>query len=336
MRRDQSKHGAQSREALWRSRLEQEANIRRIEHRRPYEQRGFRPLLRGLLRAAGLWERGLRNTLCASVTEQTFHFDRLPSAFDGFRLLHVSDFHFNGRADFLDAVCSLVRPLETDLCVLTGDYRLHNKAERAWVYQGLDALLPAIATRHGVIAILGNNDTSEFAEALVQRGVRVLVNEATELRHGGQAIWLAGVDDARDFRCASVTEAVRGVPPEAFTILLAHSPEVVHEAAEHDVDLYLCGHTHGGQIRLPILGAPYMNTRGARRFCRGSWRCGKLQGYTTVGLGTSSVPVRFNCPPEAVILELRQAPPRGLRHELRFLSPGAGEKRTEPAKRAGA
>lgn len=294
-----------TREALWRSRLEQEARIQAAPYVRPYEQGGLRPLLRGLLKVTGLWRRGVRNAASPILTHHEFSFEHLPPALEGFRVLHLSDLHFNGQPTFAEAVARTIAPVEADLCVFTGDYPLYNRAERVWVYEGLDAILGAVHARHGVIAILGNNDASVFVEPFRQRHIRLLVNEALALRIGDADLWVAGVDDPRDFRCDSIAEAMRGVPSEAFTILLAHSPEIIPEAAQHHIDLYLCGHTHGGQIRLPLLGAPFLNTRSPRQYGRGAWRFGGMQGYTSSGIGATAVPVRFNCPPEATLITLR-------------------------------
>src|SRR4029079_2861599 len=97
--------------------------------------------------------------------------------------------------------------------------------------------------------------------------------------------------------------ALSGVPEDACKVLLVHSPEVIARAAERGVDLYLCGHTHGGQVCLPGLGPVVLNANCARRYARGTWRYGSMQGYTSSGLGTSCVPVRFFCPPEVAVIE---------------------------------
>ena len=299
--------GDRTKEALWQARIEWEARIRSALRRRALEGTLFGAVLHGAFWVCGLWGRGVLNANSPVVTRRQFNFERLPGAFHGFSILHVSDFHFNGRAGFLDAVRRAIEPIQADLCVLTGDFRWDQAAACNWVYAGLDALLPVLNARYGIVAILGNNDVSDFVDAFALRGIRTLVNEAMELRVGGDTIWVAGVDDPHDFRCDSVEEAVRWVPRDAFTLLLAHSPEDIAQAAAHNVDLYLCGHTHGGQIRVPFLGALRTNARCARRYCRGRWQFGSVLGYTSAGVGTTTAPVRFNCCPEVTVIELRRA-----------------------------
>jgi uncharacterized protein len=94
------------------------------------------------------------------------------------------------------------------------------------------------------------------------------------------------------------------VPEETFKVLLVHTPELVAEAETHGIDLYLCGHTHGGQICVPFLGPVISGANCPRRYIRGAWRHKRMQGYTSAGVGVSVVPVRFFCPPEIVVLEL--------------------------------
>lgn len=292
-----------SRAALWQARLEREAQIRDALLRRPLGAPLVRVALEALLRVAGLWNRGVRNANSPLVVREQFRCPRLPKGFDGLRVLFVSDFHFSGRPGFLEMIDRVLGPLRADLCILGGDFQWNISHDSNWARRGLDILMPILCGRYGAVAILGNNDSSETADVLRGHGVRVLVNEAYKLRNGADAIWLAGVDDPHDFQCDSVEEALRGIPEDAFTLLLAHSPEAALEAARAGVDVYLCGHTHAGQILLPRVGAIRINTRAPRQRCHGRWRIGALDGYTSAGIGTTAVPVRFNCPPEIALLE---------------------------------
>ncbi len=214
--------------------------------------------------------------------------------------------HFSGRPGYLDAFCAIIDGRKTDLCVMTGDFPWCFTADYAPVYDGLDAILGRISARHGFAAVLGNNDTAALIEPLEARGVHVLMNRAIAIREGNDHLFVAGVDDPSDFRGDDLDSALEGVPADAFTVLLAHAPDIARQAASRGVALYLCGHTHGGQIRLPILGALYTNSRAPRRYCGGPWRVEAMQGYTSYGIGTTAVPVRFNCPPEVADIELRR------------------------------
>lgn len=302
-----------TRAALWRRRMLLEEAIHRRPSRHEYPD-AFQDspkvaLGRWLLRLAGLYDTGVRNALRPQFHEVHVTFDSLPPAFDGFRILHLTDFHFRGLPGFLERATGAIQGVQADLCVMTGDFRYNNGAPSHRVYTGLARLLRHINTPHGVFAVLGNNDTGDFAEGFPSLGIRVLVNQNAPLTVHNETLWLAGVDDPHDYRCDSLPAAVHGIPNGAFTILLAHSPEITPAAARCGIDLYLCGHTHGGQIRLPRLGALYRNTRCPYRLMQGQWRVGAMQGYTNIGLGTSTLPVRYNCPPEAAVITLTRNPP---------------------------
>jgi hypothetical protein len=132
-------------------------------------------------------------------------------------------------------------------------------------------------------------------------GVHVLVNECATIERGGQSIYLAGVDDAHFYRADNIEKAVAAIPPDVFSILLTHTPEIYRQAAHAEFDLLLSGHTHGGQICLPG-GIPItLDSVLPRRLGKGAWKHHGMQGYTSVGAGSSVVPVRFNCPPEITL-----------------------------------
>ena len=300
-----------TREALWRKRLAMETKClrrRRADDKSAAYHEGPRiKLSRALLKMVGLFAKGTRNANSPVFRELTFGFATLPAAFDGFRILHLSDFHFDDRPGFVEAMAGVIEGVAADLCVLTGDYRFNRQTPCRSVYAGMRKLLSSLTVRDGILAILGNNDMSDCIPSFRAMGIRMLVNERFELARNGQSIWFAGVDDPHEFHCDSLPHAVEAIPPGAFTILLAHSPEIIPQAAEHGIDLYLCGHTHGGQVCLPRIGPLYLNARCARTYAAGVWRYGNLQGFTTTGIGASTFPVRFNCPPEAAILTLRKA-----------------------------
>jgi predicted MPP superfamily phosphohydrolase len=272
------------------------------------------PLLRAGLRITGLLHRGERNALRPVVRHIRFTFPHLPASFSGFRILHLSDLHADIPAAFARHVMASLRPIEADLCVLTGDYRFHTTGPSAAAYAAMRDILGAVETRCGIVGVLGNHDYGEAAGALERMGVTMLVNHAFELAAAGDRLWLLGVDDPHYYGCDDLPAALAGVPEPAFTILLAHSPELYDLARTLDVDLYLCGHTHGGQICLPLVGPIWLNAKCPRRFTHGCWQHGKMRGYTNAGLGSSMLPVRFNCPPEIALIELqRAAPPEGMR-----------------------
>jgi len=312
-----SRDAVRARGELWRKRLAREARQeRRSFEDRPYPDSPRVVAARALLRGLGLFDRGVRNASQPELRTFTPMFNGLPPAFDGFRILHLSDFHFDPRLDVTETTCALVKGIDSDLCVLTGDFRFNQGASCQAVYAGLRRIVGAVRARNGVTGILGNNDIGAMVEPMRAMGIRMLINEGFAIERDGATIWIGGVDDPHDFRAASIAAAFDGAPDGAFAVLLAHSPELVKCAERHGADLYLCGHTHGGQIRLPFIGPFFLNTRCSRRFCAGPWRHGNMQGFTTTGLGASTLPVRYNCRPEAVLIELRRS--------SGSVSPGAG------------
>jgi predicted MPP superfamily phosphohydrolase len=261
-------------------------------------------LIRGSLRLVGLHERGRRNALEIEVRHHDVPIPHLPEPFDGFTLLHLSDLHVDINEAIVGALIERVRPLEYDLCVLTGDYRARTYGRFDATLAGLERLRPHLrGTPHGV---LGNHDTIRLVPPMERMGYRLLLNEWVRIERGGEAIYLAGIDDAHYFRTESFHRAADDIPADAASILLSHTPETYRRASYAEFDLMLCGHTHGGQICLPG-GVPVLTDADSpRALARGSWRYGRMIGYTSVGAGTSIVDVRLNCPPEITLHRLRR------------------------------
>ena len=113
--------------------------------------------------------------------------------------------------------------------------------------------------------------------------------------------YLAGIDDAHFYLTDNIEKAASGIPTDVFSILLSHTPEVYEEAAHVDFNLMLCGHTHGGQICLPGSIPMILNSILPRYMGSGAWKYGSMHRYTSVGAGSATIPVRFNCPPEITL-----------------------------------
>lgn len=271
-----------------------------------FENKMMRPGLSMGLRLCGLYEQGRQNSLRPQVVEITLSYPNLPSSFDGFRVLHLSDFHIDGVDGLAETLVPLLVRINPDLCVFTGDYRFEDRGSCAAVYPRMQRVINSISAQDGIYGILGNHDSAEIAYGLEALGIRMLVNENMEIRRGGDSLWLVGVDDPFDYHCADLDAALAGVPANGFKILLAHAPEVYQAAAAQGVDLYLSGHTHAGQIRLPIVGSIKHNSHCPKEYSHGLWKHGNMRGYTTSGIGCSSVPVRYHCPPEIVIFQLKR------------------------------
>ena len=264
-------------------------------------------MLKGALQMVWLRRLGERNARKPIVRDIRLTYSTLPEGFCGFKILHLSDIHVDGLPGLAEGISARLHGLAADLCVLTGEYRFAVSGPCDNVYPNMEKILGSINARLGVVGILGNHDVSAEVVELERLGVKMLVNDAMELRQGQDKAWVIGVDDPHYYGCDDLPGAMRAVPPEAFKILLVHTPEIVEAAAVYGVDLYLCGHTHGGQICLPWIGPIIVNANCPRRFTQGIWRYKQVQGYTNAGVGTSGVPVRFFCPPEIALIELRCA-----------------------------
>ena len=283
-----------------------EAHVRRRNSLLHFENwQLVRHLIRTGLRVTGLHERGQCNALAIEVAEHAVPLPRLPQAFHGFTLLQLSDLHLGASEAAVDALVETVRPLNYDLCVLTGDYRFRTYGTFDDALAGLRRLREALQAP--AYAVLGNHDSIRMVPAMEAMGFRCLINESTQIRRGEEVLYLAGVDDAYFYHLADLHHANDALPRDATSILLSHSPETYQHAAHAEFDLMLCGHTHGGQICLPG-GLPVItHASSPRRFARGSWRFREMIGYTSRGAGNSLVEIRFNCPPEVTLHRFERA-----------------------------
>ena len=176
---------------------------------------------------------------------------RLPQAFEGFRIVHLSDFHhspFTSREQIERAVTTANR-LQPDIIALTGDYISHDRQFAAPCAE----LLGRLRARHGVFAVLGNHDHWTDAALITDlfraEGITVLVNQGMRFELRNEAIWLAGVDDTM-VGLEDLPLALAGSRESEMKLLLAHNPIILRRAARAGIDLVLSGHTHGGQVTL--------------------------------------------------------------------------------------
>jgi uncharacterized protein len=242
---------------------------------------------------------------------------RLPHQFDGFTIVQLSDFHYEEEFSAVPIRRSveLVNSLNPDLVVFTGDFvtapmfRLgrHAALVAANAVFPCAALLSGIKARMGSFAVLGNHDAyanpALVASGLRSHGIPLLKNSCVPIERDGTRFWLAGIDDALDGR-PDLGAAIKKIPPGETIILLAHEPDFADEAALTPVDLQLSGHSHGGQIWIPGIGAPWLPSL-ARNYPRGFYKIENMVLYTNIGIGTIRAPVRINCIPEVTHITLR-------------------------------
>jgi len=258
-----------------------------------------------VFQALGMYERGKKNALQVCIEEPQCALPDLPPAFDGFRILFLSDLHLDGIDGLDEEIVRKIKGLEYDVCLLGGDFRMEVYGPTAAALRRLRRVLREINAPYGVFGVLGNHDCIEMVPDLEESGMLVLINDSWLLEKDGQQLWIVGVDDPHYYKVHNVPMAFEKVNKDSCSVFLAHSPEIYEKAEYHGASLYLCGHTHGGQIRLPNGFAPLTNSRAPRFTAAGQWRFGKMLGYTSRGVGASGVPVRFNCPGEISLLTLR-------------------------------
>jgi predicted MPP superfamily phosphohydrolase len=273
-------------------------------------------LARNSLAATGLLPIMTRHALRIGRTEIDLAFTGLPAAFEGYRILQIADPHFDAAEGIAEAIRAAVADVPADLCVFTGDYRAAEtgafRERERWLLGPMARIVEQVAAPDGCLAILGNHDTHEMVEPLEDVvGVRVLTNERVEIRRHGQAIELIGFDDPYRFHSTSslrfADSLVCDPAHTPFRIMLVHTPDLAQQAAELGGALYLCGHTHGGQICLPGGRPIVQHLHKETRLGRGLWRRGKMVGYTSRGAGVAgSLPIRLFAPAEITVFRLRR------------------------------
>jgi predicted MPP superfamily phosphohydrolase len=259
-------------------------------------------IIEGVLRVSGMYWRGRANAQQIQVRKNDVAAGLLPAAFEQFTILQLSDLHADMNLRAMDVVIRLVRELRYDLCVLTGDYR----GKTFGAFESCLATLRELreVIKGDIYGVLGNHDSIRMVPDVEDMGMSMLLNEHVAIQRGDAKIYLAGIDDAHFYRVDNIEKAALGIPEEAFSILLSHTPEIYRQAAHAGFDLLLSGHTHGGQICLPG-GVPIiLEAELPRSMGKGAWRYAKMAGYTSAGAGSSVVPVRFNCAPEITLHRL--------------------------------
>lgn len=241
--------------------------------------------------------------------------DHLPEPFEGLRIAHLSDLHYNPVSlEEIEGWVDSVNHMAPDLVALTGDYITGGRATDP---TDMARPLGQLRAPLGVLACLGNHDYGtpypnargdhrrygrRTRRALEAAGIRVLVNEFTELQRDGATLHVAGAGDlwTHDFKSDLLADA-----PGRPLVVLAHNPDALYSLHPHEFDLMLSGHTHGGQVKFPFLGPPKLPIR-HRHLAEGLYRYEHTQVYVSRGLGYLT-PIRFRARPEMGIIELATA-----------------------------
>jgi predicted MPP superfamily phosphohydrolase len=244
---------------------------------------------------------------------------RLPEALDGFTIAQISDLHYDDVFSIhpIRKSVEIINRLHPDLVVLTGDFvtipefaeYLHDEKKSADAAEPCARILAHLRSRFGAIVALGNHDVKadpdRIARIFTAQSMPVLRNAALPLERDGARLWIAGLDSVTEGK-PDPEQALKSVPRNEPVVMLVHEPDYADKVVRYPVDLQLSGHSHGGQIRLPLIGPPYLPEM-ARKYPWGLYRVGRLTLYTNVGIGTIRLPIRWNCSPEITLFTLRAA-----------------------------
>jgi uncharacterized protein len=244
------------------------------------------------------------------VNRSTLDVPRWPEPLRGLRVALLSDLHVGSpywHLTELERLVARVNSEQPDLVLLAGDYLINDVVFGDWVDpESVARVLGRLHAPLGVIAVLGNhdwwNDGRRVWRALESQGVVVLENQAHELTRDGARFYVVGLADQLTRR-VRVDQALSAVPSGAPYLVLMHEPDtftLVPDAAS----LTMAGHTHGGQVRLPLVGRPVIPSRYGQRFAAGHIVEADRHLFVTTGVGTSIWPVRFGVPPEIALLTL--------------------------------
>jgi uncharacterized protein len=257
-----------------------------------------------------MWARVPGNQLLhLEVNEKTLHVPRLPAELDGLRIAHLSDLHFTGQLtrDYFDVIVDQTNAMQADLIAITGDLIDRHEC-LPWFHQ----VLGRLSSRLGVFCVLGNHewklpDKHEIVDAIQSAGLHYVGGACTTVGCGGQTILLAGNELPWWGPAANVQRhEAQGSNPPALRVLLAHTPDRIRWARQHGFDLMLAGHTHGGQIRFPMIGAVVSQSRYGVKYASGVFYEPPSVLHVSRGL-SGCQPLRILCRPELALLVLRSS-----------------------------
>jgi hypothetical protein len=240
------------------------------------------------------------------VVKVKINIPRLPTLFQGYRIVHISDIHYGQwiSADRLNGVIGLINHQEPDIVAITGDFVSYSG-------KNIEELIPAlkgIRARDATVAVLGNHDywlgAEKVRSILSESKIIELNNDVYTVNREGFALYIAGVDSTT-LKKNQLDKVLQKLPPNGPAILLVHEPDFADISAETKrFSLQLSGHSHGGQFVIPKLGTPFRGD-GFRKYPLGRYQVGEMVQYTNRGLGTNAFWIRINCAPEITVIDLQ-------------------------------
>jgi hypothetical protein len=250
------------------------------------------------------------------VIRKEIRLRRWPNGLDGFTIALLSDFHYDPYFSVhpIRSAINTINELRPDLVALTGDFVsvpwVGNRAKWVGHAEPCAQLLRKLNAPYGLWAVLGNHDAfsdpDRVTDALKSAGIPVLSNRSVPIEKDGARFWLSGIDDVLG-GTPDVPGALQGVPSDEAVVLMAHEPDYADFVASYPVDLQLSGHSHGGQVRIPLIQPSYLPEMG-KKYVWGLFQIRGLTLYTNAGIGTVLLPIRLNCRPEITYLTLTRAP----------------------------
>ncbi|EHL09130.1 Ser/Thr phosphatase family protein [Desulfitobacterium hafniense DP7] len=246
------------------------------------------------------------NVHSLAVKHYTVAINGLPQEFEGFTILHLTDLHAKKYGDRQDKLIRLINRQNFDMVAMTGDFIDKDNPDLEPTLE----LIQGLAAKP-IFFVPGNHEWRydfSIKSSLEEHGVKILDNKNAELARGDARLWIAGVDDPYLHR-DKLEEALHGIADAQPKLLLAHAPNIFKPAAESGVELVLVGHTHGGQVRLPLIGAIVAPGQGLfPQYDYGHFTAGSTNMIVNGGLGESTLPLRFCSRPEIVLVKLVSAP----------------------------
>lgn len=241
-----------------------------------------------------------------TVSEHEYQSSKVPKAFDGFKIVHLSDYHNKYCGDSQKNILNIVSELEPDIIVITGDIIDQNFKG----YENSAQLVKGAVEIAPVYYVTGNHEASSdeyeiIRETMLNAGVNVLENKVCEIERNGEKIQIIGLD--YDSLQSNVLESLMAQTDDnALSVLLSHNPEEIEYYSECGADMAFCGHAHGGQIRLPFTQGLYAPDQGLfPEYTAGAHECGELTEYISRGIGNSGFPLRIFNRPEIICVTLK-------------------------------
>ncbi len=244
------------------------------------------------------------------VEKVKIHLENLPRTFENARFVQISDIHSKSFGRKEKTILRFFERIKPDYIFITGDIIDYRTKDLEPCRPFWSILGQKYAGR--IFAVFGNHlhqntkiNNHFFKKILTQDGISVLLDENKKLQRGEDFIYVIGVDDSQT-KHHDLEKARSGIQDGFVKILLAHSSEIIEDFEPGDADLILCGHTHGGQVRLPLIRPYWDMTKYRGRYSCGLFKVKDAYLYVNRGIGTSILPLRFNCSPEITLIELKK------------------------------